>query len=147
MEEKLKKTSNEVPYLFFHLVFFIVLIGCGILKRNFIEPTYISIVPPSREFLLTTGELPIQDYDPIALIHTERRGLYLLWWVPIISSSLKRTVNERLIREAKNLGADGLIRISYSFNTSPSSFAEQLAILGTTLWIVSADGLAVKRRQ
>ena len=94
-----------------------------------------AILPPKTEFFVTTGDLATKDYQPVALVQSERQlcrpcGLSLASAMEEIEDSLKTD----LIDKAKALGANGIINLSYSVQAG----------MNLGLASVRCNGLAVK---
>ena len=95
-----------------------------------------AILPPKTEFFVTTGDLATKDYQPVALVQSQRQlcrpcGLSLESAMEEIEDSLKTD----LIDKAKALGANGIINLSYS---------TQVGMLSAGLVTIQCSGLAVK---
>ena len=90
-------------------------------------------LPPKTEFFVTTGDLANHDYQPVALVGSDRVlctpcGLSLAKAYKEIEESLKND----LIDKAKAAGANGVINLSISIHPGPG------------ISQVRASGLAVK---
>jgi hypothetical protein len=68
----------------------------------------------AQGFEVTADELPA-DCRPLAALAYEKLGFYVLGVAPIVPVDLERGV-ERLVREARALGADGLSHLRYEFH-------------------------------
>jgi|SRR5579859_6757148 len=109
-----------------------------------VAPVDVASLDPAKEgILLTMGDLPADRYTPVAMVHAEHYGLYLVWIVPVVSAKLKKVLDERIAAEAKARGADAVIDIRLSYDTEPP-FPLSLVLLGTVVKSVTADGMAVK---
>ena len=71
---------------------------------------------------LTTGDLQ-QKYNPKALIEIRQSGLMIFGFIPVSTGTLQEAC-DRLISEAKKMGADAVINIEYRVHKSafPISF-------------------------
>lgn len=123
-----------------------LLSGCSLsVHRTVFSPVDTAPLAADQLFFITMGDYPVDRYVPLGLIHAKRRGIYLIWCIPLIESNLDQAVNDILKTEAKKLGADAVIQVRLAYDTSPS-LPYSLITLGTVLETVSADGLAVKRK-
>lgn len=95
-----------------------------------------AMLPPRKEFFVTTGDLPTKDYQPIALVRSQRSlcrpcGISLESGMQELENALK----EDLIAQSKALGANGIINLTYFFEAT-------FGVAGIV--VIRASGLAIK---
>lgn len=102
-----------------------------------------SVADVREEPVLVMKGSPGIPFEPIGPIYARRRGLQLLWRIPAIDTDLDRVVHEVLIPMAQELGADAVTQLSVRYSDSPN-FITSIITLGTVVWTVEVDGLAVR---
>jgi hypothetical protein len=96
-----------------------------------------------EESVLVMKGSPGIPFEPIGPLYARRRGLQLLWRISVIDTDLDHVVREVLIPMAKKLEADAVTQLSVRYSDSPS-FISSILTLGTVVWTVEVDGLAVR---
>ncbi len=118
--------------------------GCGAIDRTIVNPVDVAKTPPG--FFVTRGDIARELYEPVAVLHGERRGVYWIGMVPVLRSRISDAIEKGLVREAQKLGADGLIQIETSHQLLPP-FPYSIVTLGFMARIVHVDALAVKMKR
>jgi len=100
--------------IFISLIFLIFLLtGCYT-----ITSMAVLRLPNANDFFVTTGDLPAKDYDPIAIIQANvyrpasSHGKNLDFQKTY--SDIEKILNDKIMKKAKQLGANGLIRLEYA---------------------------------
>ena len=69
---------------------------------------------------ISMGDLPADTYTPIGLIYARRNGYKFLGFIPFVRANLEKLLYKRLVDEARQLGADGIINVSFSYKAFPN---------------------------
>lgn len=104
----------------------------------------VSRVPNPSDIYMTTGDLKDGDYEPLGMVGAMRIGLsfsclgVLPPLYPQFGPQVQNALYEQIAKEAKKLGANGVINIGVSVTPSP--------LIPGLLWIpiVHVSGMAVK---
>ncbi|MBN2379197.1 hypothetical protein JXM67_05290 [candidate division WOR-3 bacterium] len=104
----------------------------------------VSKVPPYKDVFMTTGDMKDGDYEPLGMVSAMRIELafsclgILPPLYPMIGPQAQDLLYEQLAKEAKKMGANGVINIR--------SGVTPMAIIPGLIWIpiVNMSGMAIK---
>lgn len=101
-------------------------------------------VPPHKDVFMTTGDMKDGNYEPLGMVSAMRIELafscigLLPPLYPMIGPQAQDLLFEQLAKEAKRMGANGVINIRTSVMASP--------LIPGLLWlpVVNMSGMAIK---
>jgi len=92
-----------------------------------------------EDVFVTTGDLQ-ESYSPKALIEVRQSGLMIFGFIPVSTGTLQEA-SDKIVAEAKKVGADALINVEYKVHKSPFPVSFFWWKRGATV-----RGTAVKRK-